>query len=106
MAQRSPGTFFFKFDQGAAGTTELVAAVTGKKIVLKALVFTMSAAGTATLKSATTAISGAMPIAANGGMVMPPVKDEAYAECAVSEALNITTTVGLAKGFGAYSLES
>ena len=47
-----------------------------------------------------------MPIAANGGMVMPPVKDEAYAECAVSEALNITTTVGLAKGFGAYSLES
>ena len=106
MAQRSPNTRFVSFAQGAAGATELVAAQSGKTIVVKGLVFTMTAAGTAKLRSgASTDMTGAMAIASNGGLVMPPVKDEAYCESVPGEALNIVTTVGLAKGCLMYTVE-
>ncbi len=97
---------FASFAQGAAGATAIVAAVAGKKIVVKSLVFTMTAAGTAKLRSgASTDMTGDMAIASNGGLVLPPVKDEAYTETVVGEALNIVTTTGLAKGCVSYTVE-
>lgn len=106
MAQRSPGTQFAPIAQGAAGATQLVAAVAGKTIVVKGLVFTMTAGGTAKLRSgAANDITGDMAIAANGGLVMPPVKDEAYCQTLPGEALNIVTTTGLAKGCVIYTVE-
>jgi hypothetical protein len=105
MAQRSPHTRFLKIDQSAAGTDTLIAADADYKIVVKGIQGSMGAAGTVKLVGGTTDLTGAMPVAANGGFVIPPVKDEAYTETLVNEALKITTTGGAFKGMLQYELQ-
>jgi len=106
MAARNPDVKYASFDQGAAGSTTLVAAPgAGKKIVLKSIALTMSAGGTAQLRSAGNNISGAFPIAANGGLVLPPSENEAWTECNANEALNLFTVTGLAKGLVSYVVD-
>lgn len=74
----------------AAATAELVAAAgTGKKIRILSLKVVSTAANTVTFKSATTAISGADDLAANGGYVLP-YDEIGWFETAANEALNVT----------------
>ena len=82
--------------QGAAGTTELAAAVTGQKHKVMGAILVMDAAGT--LKFTGTAdLTGAMDLAANAGFVLPnnPLP---YMQSSVGVALSLVTTVGKAKG--------
>lgn len=57
-----------KFAKIDGGSADIVAAVSGKKIRVMSVVLVMDGAGTATWRSGgTTALSGAMSFAANGG---------------------------------------
>ena len=62
-----------KIDQtSSAGVTVLKAGVTGQVVRLHSLIGTMAAAGTLTIEDSSTAdLSGPMPLAANGGLVLP-----------------------------------
>ncbi len=88
--------------QAGAATTELVAAPgTGKTIVVHGYTFT-NASGTATFKSATTALTGAMtaaaiPIHADGFQLL---------RCASNEALNLVTSGAAAMGHLKYPIEN
>ena len=57
--------------ENTTGDQEIVAAVTGKRIVVTSFWFKCSAANTLTWKSATTAISGAAAWEQSGGMIAP-----------------------------------
>lgn len=71
-----------------ADTGDIVAAVTGKKIRLVSLFFVASAAVTLTLRSTTTALSGAMAFAQNGGLMLP-VNQFGWVQTAKGGALNL-----------------
>lgn len=97
---------FAPIAQGAAGTTELVAAPTdGKKIKLVSYVFTMSVAGTAKFVSGAVE-TGAFDVDAKGGMAVLGQPSAHVWEGAVNTALSITTTVGAARGHLGYFLEA
>lgn len=99
-----------ELDVPAGATTELVAAVTGKRIRVIAVVANANVAGTVTFKSATTAISGDFSLAATGGFVLPPVPEESaryygWMDTAAGEALNVTTVTCTLDGVLVYSVE-
>ena len=103
--QRTPGLKFATIAQGVAGTTQLVAATAGKKIVVLNYAITLSAAGTAKFQSAATDITGAMDFAAQGGSVAAAGDSiVALFETNPGEALNLVTTGGAGKGHLAYFL--
>lgn len=94
----------------AGATTALVAAVTGKRISLIALLGTADVAGTIALKSSTTAISGTMPVGPYGGFVIPechPLNNEGlgWYHTAAGEALNLTTVTCTFNGMIKYGVE-
>ncbi len=90
--------------QGAAGTTQLVAADGTKKIKVVSYAFTMSLAGTAKF-SDTSDLTGAFVLAANGGIALAGAPSSHLFETAVNKALSIITTIGAATGHIAYFLE-
>ena len=99
-----------ELDVPAGATTELVAAVTGKQIRVVGLVGVANVSGTVTLKSSTTAISGDIPVAACGGIVMPIMSAAsvpvcAWATTAAGEALQITTVTCTFDGVLVYAVE-
>lgn len=71
-----------------AATGELVAAVADLKIRVISLFILSAANNTLTFKSGTTAVTGAMPVAANGGFVWPEALVGSI-ETGVNEALNL-----------------
>ena len=87
---------YVSVDQGAAGTTELVAASSGKKHKVMGAVLVMDAAGTLKFTS-TSDLSGAMDLAANAGFVLPTASLP-YMQGGLGLALSLVTTVGKAKG--------
>ena len=80
----------------SAGTTELVAASSGKKHKVMGAVLVMDAAGTLKFTS-TSDLSGAMDLAANAGFVLPTASLP-YMQGGLGLALSLVTTVGKAKG--------
>lgn len=92
--------FDAQITQGGAGTTEVVAAVEGFRIRVVGYAFTLSAAGTARFYSGANPKTGAMTLAANGGVAVADVPFM----CSEGEALQITSTVGAANGHVAYQL--
>lgn len=93
------------FDQGAAATTELVAApAAGYRIVVHGITIGIGTTGTAQLLSAATALTGAIPIAASDPKDLLAGSDMTL-QCAAAEALNLTTVTGAAKGVVFYSTE-
>ena len=97
-------------DLPAGATTELVAAVTSKRIRVVALFLNANVAGTVTLKSATTDISGDINLAATGGFVLPPVPADSvrsygWFDTAAGEALNATTVTCTVDGVLVYAVE-
>jgi hypothetical protein len=100
---------YLPISQAAAGTDTLLAANADYKIVVKGIQGTIGASGSVKLVGGSTDLTGAMPTAANGGFVMPPIpasEDAAYTETQKNEALKITTTGGGFKGMLQYELEA
>jgi hypothetical protein len=79
----------------AAGDNEIVPAVSGKSICVLAMVLMAGDAVTATVysdnQSGGTALSGPMPLSANGGFVLPAPADPAacWFETVVGKKLNL-----------------
>ncbi|HUU31023.1 MAG TPA: hypothetical protein VMY69_02880 [Phycisphaerae bacterium] len=97
-------------DLPAGARTEIVAAVAGKRIRVVALMINANVAGTVTLESATTAISGDINLAATGGFVLPPVPEESarfygWMDTAAGEALNATTVTCTIDGVLVFAVE-
>lgn len=96
--------------QGAAGTTDLVAAPgAGLKIYVVKLVLVMSAAGTLKFTEGTgpTDLTGPMAIAANGGIVDVGDGIEAVLQTNTANSkLSLVTTVGAANGWLRYFIDS
>lgn len=85
--------------QTAAGSVTAVTGQAGMRIRLVAYTLVMNGAGTAQWKSNTTAKSGVMSFAANGG-----VSSETTITTAVGEALVLTTVTSFANGHIAYQV--
>lgn len=86
--------------QGAAGSTDILAAAGGQRIYLLGAFIDLDAAGTLKFQSGgTTDISGAIPIAINGGFVLPPSIEAPWSYTKVGEKLNIVTATGKAFGW-------
>lgn len=100
-----------KIDQGAAGSTDLVAAPTGtrERIFVVSVVLMMAAAGTAKFTEGTspTDITGALPIAINAGFVASgtPETPILWTPTANSK-LSLVTATGAAKGWIIYYTSS
>lgn len=73
----------------------VVAAVTGKQIKVQSVVLVASGTVSVKWRSNTTDISGAMPLVANSGFVLPSGSSN-YFETAVGEALNINLSGAVA----------
>lgn len=85
--------------QGAAGSTDLLAAQAGQRIYIVGAFIDLDAAGTLKFQSGgATDIDGAIPIASNGGFVLPPDIANPWNYTKVGEKLNIVTATG--KAFG------
>jgi len=110
MNHRQGWTFYSaELDVPAGATTELVAAVAGKRIRVVGVVAVANVSGTVTFKSSTTAISGDIPVAAKGGVVMPlaDVRSAPYCgwmDTAAGEALNVTTVTCTLDGVLVYAI--
>lgn len=76
------------FDQNTAATHEVVAAITGYRIVVVGYHLVSGGTNTVVFKSGSTARTGAIPVAAAGNLAMPPV-GPLFATTA-GAALNIT----------------
>lgn len=87
--------------QGGAGATDLLAAQAGQRIYIVGAYIDLDAAGTLTFRSGTgpTDISGAIPIAANGGFVLPVDVANPWNYTKVGEKLTIFTATGKALGW-------
>ena len=93
--------------QGAAGTTELVAADATKKVKLVSYVVVLDAAGSVKFTDGTADLTGVMPMAANGGVASPGQPAAHLLEtAAVNRPLNIVTVTGKAFGHFSYYLEA
>ncbi len=97
---------FVAIAQGAAGTTQLVAANATKKIKVCSYTFIMSLAGTVKFADGAADLTGAMPIVASGGVSANGQTSSHLFETAVNSALSIVTTVGAATGHLSYFLEA
>ncbi len=84
-----------------ATTTEIIAATANKTIVIESLLLVTTNAQSVTLLSAAIAVTGAIPLSANGGIgIDKPV------ELTVSEAFNITNTIATqTSGYVTYYLK-
>lgn len=100
----NPDVMFAKIALSGAGTDTLVAA-TSKHISVVGYVVVFPESGTVTFKSGTTAITGAMSFAANGGAAAAGTEHFPVFQTAIGEALNITTTGSGAQGHLSYILE-
>lgn len=98
---------FAPIAQGAAGTTALVGANASNKIKVVSYVFVMSAAGTFKFTDGTVDLTGAMDVAANGGVsAIGQPSAHLMETAAINRPLNIVTTVGAARGHISYFLEA
>lgn len=97
-------TLHAKIDTASSGSQAMVAAVTGKQIVLLNYVMVADGAVTITWQSASTALSGAMSLAANSGIAVNSGGD-GLLTTAAGEALNLSLggSVGI-RGHLTYTL--
>ena len=98
-----PIDFQAVISENTAARNAIVAAVTGKRIVVTNIVLVCTVANTVVWESSTTALSGVMSFDASGGYSM---SGGALLKTASGEALNITQTVAsLVTGHLTYRLE-
>ena len=80
-----------------SGNTALVAAVTGAKIRVVGLSLVTLVANTVKFQSATTDKSAGLPLAANGGLVLP-LNEHGWLETTRGEALNFNQSAATTTG--------
>ncbi len=106
---RAQTVLFATISAASSGANTIIAADASNKIKVLSYVIVADAAVTVTFKSATTAISGAMSLAANGGVASPVGTPGGgwVMETAVNQALVLTlsSAVGV-RGHVSYFLES
>lgn len=88
---------FVSVAQGAAGTTVIAAGVAGKKIKVVSAVLVLDVAGSLKFTDDSADLTGAMPLSATGGFVLPPGQNN-YFETATGAGLNIVSVTGKASG--------
>ncbi|MEA3226723.1 MAG: hypothetical protein U9Q07_12305 [Planctomycetota bacterium] len=97
-------------DCASGATTEVIAAPgASKQLWIYGLMGTADTVDTTiVLKSATTAKTGTMPMADNGGFVLPPSGNfiQPWIKCATNEAFQITTATGTFDGIVTYAIVS
>ena len=97
-------------DCGAGATVEVIATPgASKQLWILGLMGTANTVDTTiVLKSASTAKSGTMPMADNGGFVLPTCGNLAtpWVKCATNEAFQITTATGTFDGIVVYAIVS
>ena len=96
-ARRSRVKYAF-LDATDSGDTELVAAVTGKKIRVLRCIFIATTAVTAKLRSATTPITAGFPLGATAGFVMSSDDSYGWCETVAGQALNVNLGAAVATG--------
>jgi hypothetical protein len=79
------------------GSNAVVAAKTGQRIRVLGTVIVTTLANSIDFLSASTAITGIFPLAANGGFVMP-FTEHGWCETEEGEALNINLSVATSTG--------
>lgn len=84
-------------NQGAAGTTQLAAAVAGKRHKIVGAVLLLSTAGSLKFTDGAGDLTGPMDIGTTGGFVLP-TSNLPYLQAATNSALSLVTTVGAARG--------
>lgn len=94
-------TSIAKISQGAAGTTSIVTGVANQIIYVMAICLTLDAAGTIKFTEVAGDITGAIPIALDGGFSIASVKPILWTSTA-GEDLKITTATGKAQGWLTY----
>lgn len=87
---------FAKIEADTTGNTQVVAAVTGKKIRVHGALVIANAAVTVKFQSATTDITGPMSLSANGGFAHESILG--MFETAAGEALNINLSANQSVG--------
>lgn len=99
---------FAKIDTAASGNTSLVATPgASKKIVVRSYLLIAGAAVNVKFRSANTDLTGALPLAANGGASAPGNPELAWFETAANEALNINLSGAVqVSGHIAYTVEA
>lgn len=89
-----------------AGDNTIVAAdVNGNRIKVIGYVIVAAAGTTVTWKRGTTALSGAIALAANGGIAAPLNETTAWLQTAANEALVMTLGAGAVQGHITYVVE-
>ena len=92
------------FAIAAGNTTELVAAVPGKPIIVHGYIVSGSAAATtATFKSAAASISGS-PLMAGNTNIVAPIHSRGWFQTLPGDALNLTAATGNLAGCVRYSV--
>lgn len=91
--------------QGAAGTTQLLAASAGNRHKVVGVLLTLSAAGTLKFTDGSGDLTGPMDLPANGGFVWPCSGNWPLLQTATNSALSIVTTAGKANGVILYFTE-
>ena len=87
----------------ATGTVDLIPAVADKRIRVRSLYLNFGTAGAVTLLNGATAVTGAMPVAANAGLALPPDIEGHFPESGVNEAVRLTRgTASTCAGFVTY----
>jgi hypothetical protein len=80
-----------------ATDTAVVAAITGKSIVVHSVFVVAAGANSVYFKSGSTAITGTSALAANGGFSLAP-NEQGWFKTVAGEALNFTTSAAVATG--------
>ncbi len=81
----------------SSGSNEILAAVAGLSYKVYGFFIVSTLANSVKFLSAATAISATLPLAANGGLVVPP-GDSPWCKTVAGEALNINLSVSTATG--------
>lgn len=89
-----------------SGDNDIVVADTTRKIKVIGYVLVATAGTTVQWKRGTTAVTGAMALAANGGVSAPLNSETAWFETAVNEKLAMTLGAGAVAGHVTYVLEA
>jgi hypothetical protein len=99
---------FAAITQGAAGTTQLVAANASKKVKVVSYVVVLDAAGSFKFTDGVADLTGAMPVEAKSGVSASAGDASAHLleTAAINRAFSITSVTGKAFGHISYFLEA
>lgn len=89
---------FVPIAQGAAGTTQLIAADAAKYHKVIGVLLTISATGTLKFIDSSGDLTGALDVSSTGGFIMLPSKNPLCQTGAVNRSISLVSTVGSLKG--------